>query len=75
MTGEANGQRKYRVTLSGMVRELFRDLHEQTIAQGRGAAFVSAFRTIADRLQHDPFTLGAARRAPSWPKEMQWHNP
>ena len=37
---------RFQVPLSGAVSELVRRLHEEAVQDGRGAEFVSAFRTI-----------------------------
>ena len=49
---------RFLVPLSGAVSELVRRLHEEAAQDGRGAEFVSAFRTITTRLRAAADTFG-----------------
>jgi hypothetical protein len=48
----------FQVSISGAVRELLVRLHEQAARAGDREGFLSALRTITERLQTDPVNFG-----------------
>jgi hypothetical protein len=48
----------FRVPLSGAVATLLRRLHDEAAEDGRRDAFLSALRTITNRLRTDPNVFG-----------------
>ncbi len=53
-----NGERPFRLELSGVIASSLRRLQRRASRQGRGEAFVRAVREVADRLQTQPAQFG-----------------
>ena len=64
MTTQGNGQPiRYKVQMSGLVRERVRELHQQAAARGIGPQFVAAFRELVKRGMRPEGPTGARRIA------------
>jgi hypothetical protein len=53
-----NGQSRYSVRVSGAVAADLKQLQRRAWHEGRGEAFLDAFRVIVDRLTHAPKEFG-----------------
>lgn len=53
-----NGDGSYRIAFSEAISDEARRLQRQASREGRGPAFLAAFRKITERLQDDPTNFG-----------------
>ncbi len=58
MASPTNGEPFYRLELSGVIRQEFRELLRRAVWEGRGPQFRQALRTIIHRLTRQPNELG-----------------
>jgi hypothetical protein len=56
----SNGRRRYRIDLSGAVRDQLISCQQQATIEGPGAEFIVAMRQILNRLQISPANFGEA---------------
>jgi len=58
MASSTNGDRSYRIELSGVILQEFRELLRRAVWEGRGQQFREALHTIFHRLSRRPDELG-----------------
>jgi hypothetical protein len=58
MSSAANGDYPFRLSFSDALAEAIRQLQRRASREGRGEEFLLAFRTVIQRLRHDPTEFG-----------------
>jgi hypothetical protein len=58
MDDSGNGDPNYEVYCSGRIAKAIREVHQQALDEGRGAAMLEAFRQAVLRLRQNPKNFG-----------------
>jgi len=58
MTAPDNGQHRYEIGYSALIKQAIRRAHHRASRQGRGEAFTEALRKVVERLEIDPLEAG-----------------
>ena len=58
MASSANGKPQFQLDISGAIVEALKELQRQASLQGRGKAFLTAFRKAVERLRRDAVQFG-----------------